>query len=77
MDYDFEQVSEQLKHNFECMEQYSDILDKLLYKNRHKRLSSLPREELSQIENAFGMLFMHYKNFLELDQILKTLKGEN
>ena len=77
MDYDFEQVSEQLKHNIECMEQYSDILDKLLYKNRYKRLSSLPPEELSQIENAFCMLFMHYKNFLELDEILKTLKGEN
>ena len=35
MDYDFEQVSEQLKHNIECTEQYLDILDKLLYKNRH------------------------------------------
>ena len=76
MDYDFEQVSEQLKYNIECTEQYLDILDKLLYKNRHKRLSSLPREELSQIENAFVMLFMHYKKCLELDEILKTLKGE-
>lgn len=77
MGYDFEQVSEQLKHNFELMEQYSDVLDKLLYKNRHKRLSSLPCGELSQIENAFGMFFMHYKKCLELELIYTALKGEN